>query len=178
MATNTRKHPLQFGREVGACVDTYAGYHPSALTRTSMFRGPPYCAHGLRVPPSCVLYVLEAQGSLPPGPHAPYVRGTRTSLGLAVRTAYRGTSGPPLGWVGVITSVLWRDRRSFGVGGGDKQRTVAPQVVANILGKPQLADWKKCLPTPTPERPGTVDQLEGLVTEEFKALFAPFDPMK
>merc|ERR1740124_1976412 len=81
MATNTRKHPLQFGREVGACVDTYAGYHPSALTRTSMFRGPPYCAHGLRVPPSCVLYVLEAQGSLPPGPHAPYVRGTRTSLG-------------------------------------------------------------------------------------------------
>ena len=52
------------------------------------------------------------------------------------------------------------------------------EVVANILGKPELKDWKKCLPTPTPARPGTVEQLEGLVTEDFKALFAPFDPMK
>ena len=29
--------------------------------------GPPYCTYGLRVPASCVLYVPEAQGSLPPG---------------------------------------------------------------------------------------------------------------
>ena len=27
--------------------------------------GPPYCAYGLRVPACCVLYVPEAQGSLP-----------------------------------------------------------------------------------------------------------------
>ena len=31
-----------------------------------------------------MLYVLEAQGSLPPGPHALYVRRTRVSLGRAV----------------------------------------------------------------------------------------------
>ena len=37
------------------CVDTYVS-------------GPPYCTYGLRVPASCVLYVVEAQGSLPPGP--------------------------------------------------------------------------------------------------------------
>ena len=28
-------------------------------------------SYGLRVSASCVLYVPEAQGSLPPGPHAP-----------------------------------------------------------------------------------------------------------
>ena len=31
--------------------------------------GPPYCAYGLRVPPPCVLYVPEAQGSLVRGRH-------------------------------------------------------------------------------------------------------------
>ena len=36
---------------------------------------------------SCVLYAPTAQGSLRPGPHALYVRRTRTSLGRAVRTA-------------------------------------------------------------------------------------------
>ena len=41
---------------------------------------PPYCTYGLRVSAACVLYVPEAQGSLPPGPHALYVRRTRTSL--------------------------------------------------------------------------------------------------
>ena len=51
--------------------------------------GPLYCTYGLRVPAPCVLYVPEAQGSLLPGPHALYVRRTRTSLGRAVRTAYR-----------------------------------------------------------------------------------------
>ena len=40
-----------------------------------------------------MLYVPEAQGSLPPGLHALYVRCTHTSLGRAVRTAYRGTTG-------------------------------------------------------------------------------------
>ena len=33
-----------------------------------------------------VLYVPEAQGGLPPGPHALYVLGTRTRLGRAHRT--------------------------------------------------------------------------------------------
>ena len=52
------------------------------------------------------------------------------------------------------------------------------EVVANILGKPELKDWKKCLPKPTAERQGTEEQLEGLVTNDFKAVFAPFDPMQ
>ena len=33
-------------------------------------------------------YVPEAQGGLPPGPHARYVLGARTRLGRTVRTAY------------------------------------------------------------------------------------------
>ena len=63
----------------------------AVLTRTS--RGPPYCTYGLRVPASCVPHVPKAQGSFPPRRHTLYVRGTRTSLGRAVRTAYRGTTG-------------------------------------------------------------------------------------
>ena len=55
--------------------------------------GLPYCTYGLRAPVSCVLYVPEAQGSLPPGPTLCTYRGTRTSLGCAVRTVYRGTPG-------------------------------------------------------------------------------------
>ena len=60
--------------------------------------GPPYCAHGLRVPASCAPYVPEARGSSPPNPHAQYVLITRASLvravrTRAVRTAYRGTPG-------------------------------------------------------------------------------------
>ena len=39
------------------------------------------------------MYVPEAQGGLPPGPHVLYVRGTRTSLGRWVRTGYRGHPG-------------------------------------------------------------------------------------
>ena len=36
--------------------------------------GPPYCTYGLRIPASCVLYVPEAQGSLPCGlTHCTYV---------------------------------------------------------------------------------------------------------
>ena len=49
-----------------------------------------YCTYGPRAPAFCVLYVPEAQGSLPPGSHVLYVRGTRTSLGRTVRAAYRG----------------------------------------------------------------------------------------
>ena len=37
----------------------------------------------------------EAQGSLPPGLHALYVRRTRTSLGRAVRIVYLGAPGTP-----------------------------------------------------------------------------------
>ena len=39
------------------------------------------------------MYVPEAQGGLTPGPHVQYVRGTRTSLGRWVRTAYCGNPG-------------------------------------------------------------------------------------
>ena len=46
--------------------------------RTGYAYQPPACR---RVPASCAPYVAKAQGSLPPGPHALYVRGTRTSLG-------------------------------------------------------------------------------------------------
>eukprot|EP00964_Phaeocystis_antarctica_P156794 scaffold126656_cov33-Phaeocystis_antarctica.AAC.1 len=51
--------------------------------------GPPCCTYWLHVPASCVLHVPEAQGSLPLGPHALYVRRTCTRFGGAVRTAYR-----------------------------------------------------------------------------------------
>jgi hypothetical protein len=49
--------------------------------------------YGLRVPASRVGYVPDAQGGLPPGRHALYVRGTRTSLGRWVHTARHGTPG-------------------------------------------------------------------------------------
>jgi len=55
----------------------------------------------LRVPASRVLYVPEAQGGLPPGPHVPCVLGTRASLGRSVRTARGGTLTS--GWL-VISS--------------------------------------------------------------------------
>lgn len=45
--------------------DTYAGYHP--LKRT----------YRLRVPASRILYVPEARGGLPPGPHVLYAPGMR-----------------------------------------------------------------------------------------------------
>ena len=52
------------------------------------------------------------------------------------------------------------------------------EVVANILGTPELKDWKRCLPKSTAERQGTEEQLEALMANEFKAAFAPFDPMR
>ena len=54
---------------------------------------PPLGTYGLRVPASRVGYVPDAQGGLPPGRHVLYVRGTRTSHGRTIRTAYRGTPG-------------------------------------------------------------------------------------
>ena len=43
-----------------------------------------YCTYWPRAPAFCALYVPEAQGSLPPGSHVLYVRGTRTRLGRTV----------------------------------------------------------------------------------------------
>ena len=58
------------------------------------------------------LYVPEAQGGLPPGPHVLYVLGTRTSLGRTVRAAHRGT--PSSGWLvitpGAPRGVPWQPR--------------------------------------------------------------------
>ena len=56
----------------------------------------PLGTYRLRVTASRVGYVPDAQGGLPPGPHVLYVRGTRTSLGRIIRTAYRGTPGRQL----------------------------------------------------------------------------------
>jgi len=74
------QHPLRLVRNVAPQADTYAP-------------GPPLGTYRLHVPASRVVYVPEAQGGLPPGPRVLYVRGTRTSLGRTVRTAYLGTPG-------------------------------------------------------------------------------------
>ena len=68
---------------------------------------PPYCTYGPRVPASCVLHVPEAQGSLPWAPLL-YVRRPRTSLGRAVRSAYRGTTGStrPSLWRALVATRL------------------------------------------------------------------------
>eukprot|EP00964_Phaeocystis_antarctica_P069197 scaffold41997_cov72-Phaeocystis_antarctica.AAC.1 len=55
--------------------------------------GPPYCTYGLRGPACLRAVRTGGAGQLAPGPHALYVHRTRTSLGRAVRTAYRGTPG-------------------------------------------------------------------------------------
>ena len=74
--------------------------------------------YGLRVPASRVGYVLEAQGGLPPGPRVLYVLGTRTSLGRTVRTAYRGTPGKDLSWMGSSLAVNVKDKVGLGLGLG------------------------------------------------------------
>ena len=56
------------------------------LTRT------PRSLRTVRVPASCVLYDQRHRAACPRGALL-YVRGKRTSLGRAVRTAYRGTTG-------------------------------------------------------------------------------------
>ena len=62
--------------------------------------GPPYCTYRLRVPASCVVaHVPEAQGSCWATVRTTYMHMTCTctctcaSLGRAVRTTYRGTTG-------------------------------------------------------------------------------------
>ena len=52
-----------------------------------------------------MLHVPEAQGSLLPGRQPGCVRRTRTSLGRAVRTAYRGTTGKEGPYVHISTCV-------------------------------------------------------------------------
>lgn len=50
------------------------------------------------------------------------------------------------------------------------------EVVAALLGNPDRADWKKCMPQPAPgERASTVE-LEARGASEFKRCFAPFEP--
>ena len=60
------------------------------------------------------MYVPEAQGGLPPGPHVQYVLGTRTRLGRWVRTAYCGTPG------GIVVALVIKHadniRRGFAAG--------------------------------------------------------------
>ena len=63
-----------FVRDVTPCADTYA---PEA----------PYGTYGLRAPASCVLYVLEAQGSVPRG-GARTVRVPASGVLYAPRTAW------------------------------------------------------------------------------------------
>ena len=59
----------------------------TALTRTPL--GPPYC--DVHPPSACCTY--QRRRAAAPGRHALYIRGTRTGLGRAVRTACRGTLG-------------------------------------------------------------------------------------
>ena len=50
------------------------------------------------------------------------------------------------------------------------------EVVANLLGNPNRADWKKCMPVPAPGERATVLELEARAADEFKRSFAPFEP--
>ena len=90
------------------------------------------------------MYVPEAQGGLPPGPHVLYVLGTRTSLG---RWTYRGTPGLAApGPAGTFRSryVLRRTREKAGGARG----VVTSHVVVQGLPAARLvrrADWGWCL---------------------------------
>ena len=80
---------------------------PMVLPRADAYApGPPLGTYGLRVPASRVGYVPEAQGGLPPGPHAQYVLGTRTSHGRTARTACCGTPGARAVHVTTLTLTL------------------------------------------------------------------------
>ena len=59
--------------------------------------GPPYCTYGLRVPASCVLYVPEAQGSLPRTVRTPYTYQPRACRTYVPRTAYHRMPKPDKG---------------------------------------------------------------------------------
>ena len=72
--------------------------HPEACAAAVIVQlyadlGPSYCTYGPPAyqPPACCTYRLHRAAC--PGRHALYVRRTRTSLGQAVRTACRGTTG-------------------------------------------------------------------------------------
>eukprot|EP00964_Phaeocystis_antarctica_P050233 scaffold29131_cov50-Phaeocystis_antarctica.AAC.4 len=76
----------------------FLAQHPPMLTRSSRdvqysTTSVLYFRYGLRVPASCVLYVPEAQGTLPRGATNCTFAVRVPSLGPAARTAYRGTTG-------------------------------------------------------------------------------------
>jgi len=49
------------------------------------------------------------------------------------------------------------------------------EVVATVLGAPELSDWKLCMPKAIPGGP-TVPQLEEEMANNFKAVFKEFEP--
>ena len=72
---------LSFTSDFDSAVRTAEVILVSVSTHADTYApGPPCCTYWVRVPAFCVPYVPEAQGSLPPGSHALYVRCTRTSL--------------------------------------------------------------------------------------------------
>ena len=89
----------------------------------------PCRAYWVRVPASCVPCVPEAQGSLA---RTLYVRRTRTSLGRAVHTAHRGTTGHHLREP--RQPQLPRQYRAHG-GAQPPQRTARPRVGHAARGK-------------------------------------------
>eukprot|EP00964_Phaeocystis_antarctica_P070183 scaffold42696_cov57-Phaeocystis_antarctica.AAC.3 len=72
----------------GHCADTY-------------LPGPQDCTYGLRLPASCVLYVLEAQGGLPPGAprtvRTPYAYQPRACRTYRVPWYHRRSTSPSRG---------------------------------------------------------------------------------
>jgi hypothetical protein len=125
--------------------------------RTRTARSLPSMLYGLRVPFSCVLYVPEAQGRLPPGRLTIlYARRTRTSLGRAVRAAYCGTTGggtpempgpnAPCGsWAGSSAST------SCATGAAEAAVATAPIAVSAAWAEPTCATT--ALGAPGPKAP-------------------------
>ena len=50
------------------------------------------------------------------------------------------------------------------------------EVCASLLGRPQRADWKVCMPDPASAGGGTVADCEARICEAFKSRFAAYDP--
>lgn len=50
------------------------------------------------------------------------------------------------------------------------------EVVAALIGSPQRADWKTCVPKPPPGGKLTTQELEAQLCQGFKAVFEPYDP--
>ena len=76
--------------------------------------GPPYCTYGPRVPAVCVLYVLKAQGSLPPGPHALHCTHAARVPASGVPYLPHGTTGGA------------REAGAGGDGGGEEEADAPP----------------------------------------------------